>query len=101
MGKESCGIRRVHLRHAGVQPWHHSRSQECARLRVQGVDDKPAAFVAYGAVGGARAVQNLRMSAATLRMAPISRAVHVSMVELQVLQGARASLKEDDMSNTT
>lgn len=38
---------------------------------------KPAAFVGYGGVGGARAVQNLRLQAMTLQMAPISAAVHI------------------------
>ena len=38
---------------------------------------KPAAFVGYGGVGGARAVQQLRLQAMTLQMAPISTAVHI------------------------
>ena len=38
---------------------------------------KPAAFVGYGGVGGARAVQHLRLQAMTLQMAPISTAVHI------------------------
>ena len=50
---------------------------------------KPAAFVGYGAVGAARAIQNLRMTAATLRMAPISKAVHLTMAEVQGIQGGK------------
>jgi NAD(P)H-dependent FMN reductase len=38
---------------------------------------KPVAFVGYGGVGGARAVQQLRLQAMTLQMAPISTAVHI------------------------
>jgi NAD(P)H-dependent FMN reductase len=38
---------------------------------------KPAAFVGYGGVGGARAVQQLRLQGMTLQMAPISTAVHI------------------------
>jgi NAD(P)H-dependent FMN reductase len=38
--------------------------------------DKPVAFVAYGSVGGARAVEQLRLIAIELQMAPIREAVH-------------------------
>lgn len=37
---------------------------------------KPVAFVSYGSVGGARAVEQLRLSAIELQMAPIRTAVH-------------------------
>ncbi|MCR6671939.1 NADPH-dependent FMN reductase [Devosia ginsengisoli] len=40
---------------------------------------KPAAFVGYGAVGGARAVEQLRLIAVELSMAPLNRAVHINM----------------------
>lgn len=40
---------------------------------------KPAAFVAYGAVGGARAVEHLRNIVVELSMVPLNRAVHVNM----------------------
>jgi NAD(P)H-dependent FMN reductase len=40
---------------------------------------KPAAFVGYGAVGGARAVEQLRLMAIELSMAPTKSAVHVGM----------------------
>ena len=40
---------------------------------------KPAAFVAYGAVGGARAVEHLRQIVVELSMVPLNRAVHVNM----------------------
>jgi NAD(P)H-dependent FMN reductase len=38
---------------------------------------KPVAFVSYGSVGGARAVQQLREMAVELQMAPVRRAVHI------------------------
>jgi NAD(P)H-dependent FMN reductase len=38
---------------------------------------KPVTFVAYGAVGGARAVEQLRQVAVELQMAPIKHAVHL------------------------
>lgn len=40
---------------------------------------KPAAFVGYGAVGGARAVEHLRHIVVELSMVPLNRAVHVNM----------------------
>jgi len=39
--------------------------------------NKPVAFVGYGGVGGARAVEQLRLVAIELRMAPIRNAVHI------------------------
>lgn len=38
---------------------------------------KPVAFVAYGSVGGARSVEQLREVAVELQMAPIRHAVHI------------------------
>ena len=43
---------------------------------------KPAAFVAYGAVGGARAVEHLRHIVVELSMVPLNRAVHINMEPL-------------------
>lgn len=40
-------------------------------------NSKPVAFVAYGSVGGARAVEQLRQVAVELQMAPIREAVHI------------------------
>jgi NAD(P)H-dependent FMN reductase len=38
---------------------------------------KPIAFVGWGNVGGARAIEQLRMVAVELEMAPVRRAVHI------------------------
>lgn len=40
-------------------------------------NNKPVAFVSYGGVGGARAVEQLRLNAIELQMAPIRTAVHI------------------------
>ncbi len=40
---------------------------------------KPAAFVGYGGVGGARAVEQLRLVCVELQMAPTRTAVHIGM----------------------
>lgn len=42
---------------------------------------KPIGFVGYGGMGAARAVEQLRLVATELQMAPIRSAVHVGMVE--------------------
>ncbi len=39
-------------------------------------NNKPVAFVSYGSVGGARAVEQLRLVAVELQMAPMREAVH-------------------------
>jgi NAD(P)H-dependent FMN reductase len=39
--------------------------------------NKPVAFVGYGGVGAARAIEQLRLSAIELQMAPIRAAVHI------------------------
>lgn len=40
-------------------------------------NNKPIAFVSYGSVGGARAVEQLCLTAIELQMAPIRNAVHI------------------------
>lgn len=42
---------------------------------------KPVAFVGYGGVGAARAIEQLRLVAVELQMAPLRHAVHLGMVE--------------------
>jgi NAD(P)H-dependent FMN reductase len=50
---------------------------------------KPAAFVGYGGVGGARAVEQLRLVLSELQVAPLRHAVHVGGSEFlaMFLQG--------------
>lgn len=42
---------------------------------------KPAAFVGYGGVGAARAIEQLRMVTVELQMAPVPKSVNVGMAE--------------------
>lgn len=64
-------------------------------------NNKPVAFVGYGGVGGARAVEQLRLNAIELQMAPIRTAVHIQMqVYLAVLKEGK-KLNEFDFLNTT
>jgi NAD(P)H-dependent FMN reductase len=41
-------------------------------------NNKTVGFVSYGSVGGARAVEQLRLNAVELQMAPIRNAVHIA-----------------------
>lgn len=62
-------------------------------------NNKPVAFVGYGGVGGARAVEQLRLNAIELQMAPIRTAVHIQMPSyLAVLKDGR-KLAEFDYLN--
>jgi len=40
-------------------------------------NNKPVAFMSYGSVGGARAVEQLRLSSIELQMAPIRTGIHI------------------------
>lgn len=53
--------------------------------------NKPVAFIAYGSVGGARAVEQLRLIAVEHQMAPIRNAVHI--MAPWMLREADGSLK--------
>ncbi|RTL99915.1 MAG: NAD(P)H-dependent oxidoreductase [Hyphomicrobiales bacterium] len=51
---------------------------------------KPAGFIGYGSVGGARAVEQLRLIAVELQMAPVKSAVHIAWGDfLAVRQGEK------------
>lgn len=50
-------------------------------------NDKPVAFVAYGSVGGARAVEQLRQVAAELCMADIRESLHIMRVTSLIEDG--------------
>jgi NAD(P)H-dependent FMN reductase len=56
--------------------------------------DKPVSFVAYGGVGGARAVEQLRLNAIELRMAPLRDAVHIGLEPFLAVASAAASLDD-------
>jgi len=61
--------------------------------------NKPVSFVGYGGVGGARAVEQLRLNAIELQMAPIRTAVHIQLpVYLAVLKEGK-KLSDFDFLN--
>lgn len=55
---------------------------------------KPAAFIGYGSVGGARAVEQLRLIAVELQMAPIRPAVHIGGADFYSVWRGERSLSE-------
>jgi NAD(P)H-dependent FMN reductase len=62
-------------------------------------NNKPVGFVGYGGVGGARAVEHLRLNAVELEMAPIRHAVHIQLpVYLAVLKEGK-KLSDFDFLN--
>lgn len=62
---------------------------------------KTAAFVGYGGVGGARAVEQLRMIAVELQMAPVRAGVHIQWADMmQVMQGGKNLAELDHLNQT-
>ena len=55
---------------------------------------KPAAFVGCGGVGGARAVEQLRLYCVEMRMAPLRDAVHIAMADLNALREKDKTLRD-------
>ncbi len=57
-------------------------------------NNKPVAFVSYGSVGGARAVEQLRLNAIELQMAPIRTAVHIPGDQYLLVAFGKASASD-------
>ncbi len=62
-------------------------------------NNKPVSFVSYGSVGGARAVEQLRLNAIELQMAPIRQAVHIP--QHWTLLDEKGNLKEGALESFT
>jgi NAD(P)H-dependent FMN reductase len=60
---------------------------------------KPAAFVGYGPLGAARAVEHLRNTAVELQMAPTRTAVHITMEPYLAVAQGKKSLADFDYLN--
>ncbi|MER9791879.1 NADPH-dependent FMN reductase [Mesorhizobium sp. M0213] len=60
---------------------------------------KPAGFVGYGSVGGARAVEQLRLHAVELQMAPVKSAVHISWADFLAVKQGDKKLEEFEHLN--
>lgn len=62
---------------------------------------KPAAFAGYGGVGGARAVEQLRLICIELQMAPTRTAVHIGMEPLFGVKKEDKDLADYDYLNSS
>lgn len=62
---------------------------------------KPAAFVAYGGVGGARAVEQLRLICIELQLAPTRTAVHIGSEPYRAVTQQGKRLADFDFLNTS
>lgn len=60
---------------------------------------KPASFVGYGGVGGARAVEQLRMVCVELQMAPLRSAVHIGVEPFVATMKGERSLSDFEALN--
>ena len=61
--------------------------------------NKPVSFVGYGGVGGARAVEQLRLNAIELQMAPIRTAVHIQLPVYLAIVKEGKTLSDFDFLN--
>lgn len=61
---------------------------------------KPAAFVSFGNVGGARAIEQLRGIVVELRMAPLGEAVHIFSAGEKVMEGRFTADSRDEKQLT-
>src|SRR3990167_8722275 len=57
-------------------------------------NNKPVSFVSYGSVGGARAIEQLRLVAVELQMAPIRNSVHIPGEQYFPVVFGKAEAKE-------
>jgi len=64
-------------------------------------NNKPVAFVGYGGVGGARAVEQLRLNAIELQMAPIRAGVHIQWAVYEPVAKGEKKLEEFGFLNDT
>jgi NAD(P)H-dependent FMN reductase len=62
-------------------------------------NNKPVSFVGYGGVGGARAVEQLRLNAIELQMAPIRTGVHVLLPQYLAVAREGKKLSEFEFLN--
>jgi NAD(P)H-dependent FMN reductase len=60
---------------------------------------KPAGFVGYGSVGGARAIEQLRQISVELQMAPVKSAVHIAWGDFLAVRQGEKKLEEIEHLN--
>ena len=63
------------------------------------MEQEAVTFVGYGGVGGARAVEQLRLIAVELQMAPTRAAVHIAVARFRAVLQQGKKLEEFDHLN--
>ena len=64
-------------------------------------NNKPVAFVGYGSAGGARSIEQLRLIAIELQMAPIRSGVHIQWAVYEPVAKGEKKLEDFDFLNDT
>jgi NAD(P)H-dependent FMN reductase len=64
-------------------------------------NNKPVTFVGYGGVGGARAIEQLRLMAVELQMAPIRAGVHIQWAVYEPVAKGEKKLEDFGFLNDT
>ncbi|MDW6023337.1 NAD(P)H-dependent oxidoreductase [Mesorhizobium sp. BAC0120] len=62
---------------------------------------KPAAFLGYGGVGAARAIEQLRLICIELQLAPLRNAVHIAMEQYLAVLNAERQIEDFHFLNTS
>ena len=62
---------------------------------------KPAAFIGYGGVGAARAIEQLRLICCELQLAPLRTAVHIAMEQYLAIANSEKRIGDFDYLNIT
>jgi hypothetical protein len=79
-GRRSFDDSTVHIRHTRVQPLTLGRVEDRNRLSLRRVEQQgDGRVVSYGAVGGTRAAEHLRLIAGELQMADVGTNVALSL----------------------
>ena len=76
LAEEDRPVRRLYLCHRGVQSWRFGGVKNALDFAYPEWNRKAAAFLGYGGVGAARAIEQLRLILIELQMAPTRSAVH-------------------------
>ncbi|WP_309083178.1 NAD(P)H-dependent oxidoreductase [Chelativorans sp.] len=63
-------------------------------------NNKPVAFVGYGGTGGVRSVEQLRLHAIEVQMAPIRAAVHIQLPDYLAVTNGEKTLSQLEHLNT-
>ena len=79
MGPKNRLIRRFRVRRTRIQPWYFGALKNAIDFLYREWNNKAAGFVSYGSIGGARAVEQLRLVMGELMVADVRAQVLLSL----------------------